>query len=425
MPTCGALMPFLLLSFDASQLKMLIATTCLRLFFILCLLLPLFCDAQLSNLLVSPSEQLVVEVAKWSSTASTGPPRVAVVLHSDGLLDYSNHCELNRVFGADHVGDQGEISHDISAELDRIAASVAGDPEFARVRFIRPSKVDPRQARITVFIGKDCQASLQLTPRTAFHLLPEWLVEVDLPLSHYDHIPEWLLQTAVERGLPLLIMSTERAPSGALSYGYLADMRAHQHTGCHHHSRRVRPVHNASGYCNPLSLREDTPLCRRQLLVVQQSDGDNETQLLDYSHGDAYFHSDDDSENLQSWIEDYFYSRLTPSASLVVEEDRGHKSGPDVFKMLFVALLVAAPHYTFVKFNVACAASILVIAFGGNIPGSIIGVLLVASRRAREMSNFVATFSSYLAVGLSSLLMFGSHSACLLCLTGTCSSGGA
>ncbi|KAF4713287.1 hypothetical protein FOZ63_020538, partial [Perkinsus olseni] len=137
----------------------------------------------------------------------------------DGLLDYSKHCELNRVFGADHVGDQGERSHDISAELDRIAASVAGDPEFARVRFIRATKVDPRQARITVFIGKDCQASLQVTAQTAFHLLPEWLVEVDLPLSHYDHIPEWLLQTAVERGLPLLIMSTERALSGALSYG--------------------------------------------------------------------------------------------------------------------------------------------------------------------------------------------------------------
>ncbi|KAF4660287.1 WD repeat domain 90 [Perkinsus olseni] len=378
---------------------MLIATTCLRPFFVVCLLLPLFCDAQPSNLLVSPSEQLVVEVAKWSSTTSTGPPRVAVVLHSDGLVDYSNYCELNRVFGADHVGDHGEISHDISAELDRIAASVAGDPEFARVRFIRASKVDPRQARITVFIGKDCQASLQVTPRTAFHLLPGWLVEVDLPLSHYDQIPEWLLQTAVERGLPLLVMSTERAPSGPLSYGYLADMRAHQHTGCHHHSRRVRPVHNASGYCNPLSLREDTPLCRRQLLVVQQSDGNNETQLLDYDHGDVYFHSDDDSENLESWIEDYFYSRLTPSASLVVEEDgRDHKSGPDVFKILFVALLVAAPHYTFVKFNVACAASILVIAFAGNIPGSIIGALLVASRRAREMSNFVATFSSYLAM---------------------------
>ncbi|EER03810.1 hypothetical protein Pmar_PMAR003960, partial [Perkinsus marinus ATCC 50983] len=191
------------------------------------------------------------------------------------------------------------------------------------------------------------------------------------------------------------------------------------------HSRReVRPIRNASGYCNPLDLQEGVPLCRRQLLVVHRNDGSHETQLIDYDHADAYFFDGRD-EKLQYWVEDYFYSRLSPNASLLIDEnsDGAHKGGVDVLKILIVAVIVAAPHYMISNFNVACAASVLVMVLASNTPGAVIGILLIASKRARAVSRLLSTSSSYLAVALSSLMVFGNNTACLLCLTGTCSTG--
>ncbi|KAF4663563.1 WD repeat domain 90 [Perkinsus chesapeaki] len=317
-----------------------------------------------SNTVLVPEDTVIAEIAKWASANAAGAPRVSVLLHTRRLVDPSQ-CELNRLFPITSGLDREGAPSGVEADLDRVAAAVKQDADFDRFRFFRSDTVTSAQASLTVFIGKTCHASLPVTRRTPWHLVPDWLGEIDLPLAHQGDLPEWLLQSAIEKSLPVLFIGDEGADKVyTAAYGFLGDMKAHRHSCSRDHSH-MHASAESNGLCDPLKLDESVPLCRRQYLIVHPS-AENGTQLLDYAAEEAYFLRG--QQNVTAWLEDYFYSRLTPDASVVIEGGAAdpHEPSSDIFQILFVALLTSLPHYILPNFSLASAASVLMLAADFN-----------------------------------------------------------